>query len=116
MFARSVRPSLISLAALLLVLGGVLALAGCVGWFREVFPLENEQLVPIVPDEFRASTSRRAVERLDIAPELVRAWLPVQTYPVSAGIKGGIAGGVAMAALACLYGLLKVGSIWYVRT
>jgi len=32
---------------------------------------------------------------------------------VSAGIKGGLAGGVAMAVLACLYGFLKQGSIWY---
>jgi hypothetical protein len=39
--------------------------------------------------------------------------LPLETYPVSAGIKGGLAGSVAMAVLACLYGLLKQGSIWY---
>jgi len=43
----------------------------------------------------------------------VRAWLPLETYPISAGIKGGLAGGVAMAVLACAYGLLKAGSIWY---
>src|SRR4029453_3768828 len=48
-----------------------------------------------------------------IAPEQVRAWLPVQTYPISAGVRGGWAGGVAMAVLACGYGLLKVGSLWY---
>jgi hypothetical protein len=43
----------------------------------------------------------------------VRAWLPVQTYPISAGVKGGLAGSIAMAVLACTYGLLKAGSIWY---
>jgi hypothetical protein len=32
---------------------------------------------------------------------------------MSAGIKGGLAGSVAMALLACLYGVLKAGSIWY---
>jgi len=53
------------------------------------------------------------VDRLAIAPEQVRAWLPVKTYPVSAGVSGGLAGSVAMAVLACGYGLLKVGSIWY---
>jgi len=58
-------------------------------------------------------TDRRVVDRLAIAPEQVRAWLPIHTYPVSAGVKGGLAGSVAMAALACAYGLLKVGSIWY---
>ncbi len=30
------------------VLGVVLAVAGCVGWFREVFPHEHEEAVPIV--------------------------------------------------------------------
>jgi len=29
--------------------------------------------------------------------ELRRAFLPLEIYPVSAGIKGGLAGGVAMA-------------------
>jgi hypothetical protein len=32
---------------------------------------------------------------------------------MSAGLKGGLAGSVAMAVLACLYGVLKTGSIWY---
>ena len=59
------------------------------------------------------ATTRRVVERVPIAPELVRAWLPIKTYPISAGIKGGIVGGIAMAVLACTYGLLHAGSIWY---
>ena len=94
------------------VLGAVVAVAGCIGWFREVFPCEHEVAVPVLPDDFRASTERRVVDRLPIA-EQVRAWLPVQTYPVSAGVKGGLAGSVAMALLACAYGVLKIGSIWY---
>jgi hypothetical protein len=94
-------------------LGVVLAVAGCVGWFREVFPHEHEETVPVVFEEHRITTERRAVECVPVAPDLVRAWLPIETYPVSAGIKGGLAGGVAMAVLACAYGLLKAGSIWY---
>ncbi len=94
------------------VLGAVLAVAGCIGWFRELFPREHEVPVPVLPDDFRASTERRVVDRFPIA-EQVRAWLPVHTYPVSAGLKGGLAGGVAMAVLACAYGVLKAGSIWY---
>jgi len=95
------------------VLGAVLSLAGCVGWFREVVPGDHEEEVAVVPDDGEVRTERRVVDRLAIAPEQVRAWLPVHTYPVSAGVKGGLAGGVAMAVLACAYGLLKVGSIWY---
>jgi hypothetical protein len=95
------------------VLGLVLTLAGCVGWFMQVLPREQEVAVPVVLEELRIATQRRVVERLPVAPELVRAWLPVETYPISAGVKGGWAGSVAMAILACSYGLLKTGSIWY---
>jgi hypothetical protein len=95
------------------VLGTVLALVGCVGWFREVLPHEHEVIVPVVPEEIRVTTERRVVERLPIAADQLRAWLPVETYPISAGVKGGLAGSVAMAVLACAYGVIKVGSIWY---
>ena len=101
------------LSASMTVLGAVLALAGCVGWFREVFPRDHEEDVPVVPEDGQVTTGRRVVDQLAIAPEQLRAWLPVRTYPISAGLKGGWAGSVAMAALACGYGLLKVGSIWY---
>jgi hypothetical protein len=100
-------------SASLSALGLALALAGCAGWFREVLPREQEVAVAVVPEELRIATERTVVERLPVAPELVRAWLPVETYPISAGVKGGWAGSVAMAILACTYGLLKVGSIWY---
>ncbi len=94
-------------------LGLVLGVAGCVGWFRELFPYEHEETVPVVFEEHRVTTKRRVVERVPIAPELVRVWLPLKTYPISAGVKGGVAGAVAMAVLACTYGVLRAGSIWY---
>ena len=95
------------------VLGIVLASAGCAGWFRQVLPHKQEVAVPVTPEEIRIATDRPVVQRLPVAPELVRAWLPLKTYPVSAGVEGGWAGAVAMAVLACTYGLLKQGSIWY---
>jgi hypothetical protein len=94
------------------LLGAVLSIAGCIGWFREVFPHEHEETVPVVAEDIRITTDRRVVERVPIAA-YQRAWLPVHTYPVSAGVKGGFAGSVAMAVLACAYGVLKAGSIWY---
>src|SRR5215475_6511746 len=93
-------------------LGAVLSLAGSVGWFREVFPREHEETIPVLAEEIRITTERRAVERVPIA-DSQRAWLPVHTYPVSAGVKGGFAGSIAMAILACAYGVLKAGSLWY---
>ena len=95
------------------VLGAMLALAGCVGWFREVFPREHEEMLPTSSEELSVTTSRRVIERLPLAEEQVRGWLPLETYPISAGVKGGLAGSVAMAALACIYGVAKAGSIWY---
>jgi hypothetical protein len=95
------------------ILGAILALSACVGWFRDVLPHEKEEMIDVKAEVTVASTSRREVERLPIAPELPRALLPLETYPVSAGIKGGLAGSIAMAVLACLYGFLKQGSIWY---
>ena len=95
------------------VLGAVFALVGCVGWFREVFPHEHEEVVPALPEDIRLTTDRRVVERIPVLPDQLRAWLPVHTYPISAGVKGGLAGSIAMAVLACAYGVLKAGSIWY---
>jgi hypothetical protein len=95
------------------ILGAILAVTASIGWFHDVLPHEKEETVRVKAEATVVSTSRREVERLPIAPELPRALLPLETYPVSAGIKGGLAGSVAMAVLACLYGLLKQGSIWY---
>ncbi len=95
------------------LLGAILVIAGSVGWFRDVLPHEKHVEVPIVEEYAPITTAHPQVARLPIAPDLPRALLPLETYPVSAGIKGGLAGSVAMAALACLYGILKQGSIWY---
>src|SRR2546426_2079401 len=95
------------------VLGIVLGVAGCVGWFREVLPREHEETVPVVPEEIRLTTERRTVERLPIPTHQLRAWLPVRTYPISSGVKGGVAGSIAMAVFSCGYGVLKGGSVWY---
>jgi hypothetical protein len=94
-------------------LGAAVAIAGAVGWFRDVLPQEAHESVPVAARVPAVATFRREVERVEVAPELRRAWLPVEIYPVSAGIKGGLAGGVAMAALAMLYGILSHTSIWY---
>src|SRR6201993_3022826 len=67
------------------VLGAALALAGCVGWFRAVFPHQQEEAVAVAPEEIRLITDRKVVDRLAVPGGQVRAWLPVRTYPISAG-------------------------------
>lgn len=95
------------------IVGVVLFVAGAVGWFREVLPHEHEEAVPREAPAAPIVPSPRAVLRLAAGEAGHRARLPVEVYPYSAGIKGGIAGGVAMAALAVVHGLLVHGSPWY---
>jgi len=94
-------------------LGVILTAAACVGWFRQVLPHEQDEKVPVVAEAVPILTERREVVRIEIIPEMHRARLPIEIYPVAAGIKGGLAGSAAMALLASLYGVLTHGSIWY---
>jgi len=94
-------------------LGVILATAGGVGWFCQVLPHEQHETVPAAAEITPVITDRLEVERVRALPAAYRALLPLEIYPVSAGVKGGLAGSVAMAALACLYGLVSHGSVWY---
>jgi hypothetical protein len=94
------------------IIGGVLVVAGCVGWFRQVWPHAQHIAVPVKVQKFQFTTARTRVAHIQI-DESHRARLPVHTPSVVAGIKGGIAGGVAMIFPAILYGLIAYHSIWY---
>ncbi len=95
------------------VLGAIVAVPGAVGWFRAVLPYEAHETVPTELEAPAVTTTRKGVVRIAVAPELRRAYLPLEIYPISAGIKGGLAGSVAMALVAMLYGLLSGNGIWY---
>jgi len=95
------------------VLGAIVAIVATVGWFRDVLPHEAHETVAAEAEVAAVSTTRTGVVRMAIANKLQRAYLPLEIYPVSAGIKGGLAGSVAMAVVAMLYGLISQHSIWY---
>lgn len=99
------------------VVGAVLFVASAVGWFRDVLPEEATEIVPFVPAAKRAravAASTRTVEHLHPGGPLGhRMRLPVEIHPYSAGLRGGIVGGVVMALLACLFGLIDQHSVWY---
>jgi hypothetical protein len=95
------------------VLGGILFVAGAVGWFRDVLPHEAHESVAVLEKQPVISTTRREVAHVAAGDEPKRAWLPLETYPVSAGIKGGLIGSAVMAGLAMLYGLISQNGIWY---
>ncbi len=104
---------LVTTAAISL-LGGILAVCGSVGWFREVLPHEKHEAVPVVEAAAAVASSRPHVTHVEwMTPELQRARLPLEIYPISAGVKGGLAGGVAMAIPAVLYGVISGHGMWY---
>jgi len=101
-------------SASLSVLGAIFGIAGCVGWFRDVLPHEKHESVAVVEKVPAVATSRPLVARVEwITEELHRARLPLEIYPMSAGVKGGLAGSVAMAVLAVLYGIFSGHGMWY---
>jgi hypothetical protein len=95
------------------VLGVILTVSGAVGWFRQVLPHEHHEAIAVAAEEPAAVVPPKEVMRMAAAQKVERAWLPLKIYPISAGVKGGLAGGVAMAILAALYGLIFFHSIWY---
>jgi len=95
------------------LLGAVAGLAGAVGWFRAVLPREAHAAVPREPQPAPAATARREVVHLHVVRDSRRAWLPIEVYPVTAGVKGGLAGAVAMAVIASIYGIVTRHGIWY---
>jgi len=96
------------------ILGAILAFCGCVGWFRDVLPHEKHESIAVAERVTPVATAHPQVERVGwITKEMHRARLPLEIYPITAGIKGGLAGSVAMAALAVLYGLISGHGMWY---
>jgi hypothetical protein len=97
------------------IVGGVVAVFGAIGWWRDVLPhakermaarqTEAEAAAPIVPRP-------RTVEHLVAGQATHRLRLPIEVRPLAAGLRGGLAGAVAMAVAACTYGLVAHGSPW----
>jgi hypothetical protein len=96
---------------------GIIILArAAVGWWRQVIPHEAHEFVPCRhplewPEPVR--TSGRSVATLRVGVSHHRMHVPEKVHPYTAGVWGGLAGGAAMAALACAYGLIAQRSLWY---
>jgi hypothetical protein len=95
------------------ILGAVALCAGLVGWFRQVLPHEAHEPVPLEVRELLSEPPSSKVRHLQVGELGHRARLPLEIYPYSAGIRGGLVGGAAMAVLAILYGVIGHHSIWY---
>ena len=99
--------------AVISVVGLILAVRGAVGWFRDVLPVEQHEVVRVRPLEQRARAivpTPRAVAQLTPGVAGHRVRIPEEIHPYSSGIKGGIYGGIAMAMVACVYGVVAYHS------
>src|SRR6185312_10079884 len=73
---------------MLAVVGAAAVLLSCVGWFREVLPVEQEEVVPVVEQQ-PVGRSPRGAPALQPGANAHRSCLPLEVYPYSAGIKAG---------------------------
>lgn len=94
------------------LLGLLMAVPAIVGWFLEVLPEEHHVYVDVHADVIEIKSTRETLAHLPL-DERHRKLLPVETFSVMSGVKGGIAGGLAMIVPAVLYGLIRYHSVWY---
>src|SRR2546425_5464457 len=81
------------------ILGGITLSMGLIGWFRAVIPCPAQELVPLEAEAAAVVTPYLEVRHLQVGEQGHRARLPLEIYPYSAGFRGGLAGGAAMALL-----------------
>ena len=109
-FAGLVTHAIVSWAGIALVL------IAAVGWWREVLPEQRTEEITLRPVVLRPPAGvplRPAVEVASIGEGAHRTRVPVEIQPYSAGIRGGLVGGIAMAVPALAYGLIAHRSLWY---
>jgi hypothetical protein len=94
------------------LLGLVMAIPAIVGWFLEVLPQEHHVYVDVHADVLEIKSTRETLAYMPL-DERHRKLLPLETFSVMSGVKGGIAGGLAMIVPAALYGIIRYHSVWY---
>jgi hypothetical protein len=98
------------------LVGAVLAVAALWRWASHLLPGRGHTHEPRVPPEERprpVDPKPGTVERLREGVAGYRLRLPVEMQPLSAGVKGGIVGGLVMPIPALLYGVLSNNGIWF---
>jgi hypothetical protein len=85
-------------------------------WIDQLLPGRGEVHEPFVDPALRVQPVERAaaaVEELEQGMPGYRLRLPVKVHPVSAGVKGGIVGGMVMPLPALAYGYFSGHGIWW---
>jgi hypothetical protein len=97
-------------------LGLLVATIGLAGWITQLYPGAGRLRERMVPPDRRPrpiEPSRRKVQSLGPGMPGHRAMVPTHRHPYTAGLKGGVVGGIVMAGCALLYGVVSSRTIWY---
>jgi uncharacterized membrane protein YagU involved in acid resistance len=111
----------VALGLAFLVVGVLMLLVGLGIWVGELLPGRGHCLEPLATERPAAVTAELdQVEQLRPGMAGYRVRLPEAVHPLSAGVKGGVIGGLVMPLPAFLYGLVSghantefLGFIWY---
>jgi hypothetical protein len=106
----------VALGPLFFVVGAVLLVTALSMWIGQLLAGGGHVHEPLAEPARRPQAAMGApggVERLRPGMPGYRLRLPQAVHPVSAGLKGGIAGGAAMLVPALLWGLLSGHGLWY---
>jgi hypothetical protein len=104
------------MGTLFLVVGAVLLVAGIWMWSSELLPGKGHQDEELAPEAHRpraATAQLGKVAHLREGMVGYRVRLPENVHPISAGVKGGIAGGLVMPLPALLWSLQSGHGLWY---
>ena len=98
------------------VVGAVLFVFGLGGWIGQLLPGRGHLHEPLVEPALRprpVAEKPGTVDQLRPGMPGYRFQLPEKVHPISAGVKGGIVGGLVMPIPALAYGLLSGHGLWF---
>jgi hypothetical protein len=102
--------------AVVSIVGVAVLLRAATGWWFDVLPEQKEETLLVSNAErsaIRVPKSSLAVDYLATGVGGHRVRIPLEVHPYWTGLYGGLAGAVAMAVVAMLFGLMAQRSIWY---
>src|SRR5581483_11381547 len=99
-----------------LAVGLAIFLAGLAGWIGQLLPGRGHHHEALVEPEKRAKPVEAVpgmVEQLHPGRPGYRFQLPEKVHPISAGVKGGVLGGLVMPLPALAWGFFRGHGMWY---